>query len=132
MSARRNSRLKRSDPDPNAPVPDSVSPPASAGREYSPPGPAPAGESSDPAETISAQQPSQPQRGEEDEMPSTSFRDDLEHARARRSNSEPPERIEHSLPPARASGIARPDNLGLEIDYAHLERKRRERAELDR
>jgi hypothetical protein len=125
-------QVKRTDPDPNAPAPDSVSPPASAGRDYSPPGPAPAGESSDPAETIPAQQAAQWQREEEDEMPSTSFRDDLEHARARRSNSEPSERIEHSLPPARASGIARPDNLGLEIDYAHMERKRRERAELDR
>jgi signal transduction histidine kinase len=126
--------------DSNAPAPDSSSPPASAGREYSPPGQTSAGAVPSASNgTVNSQESpdeSQPESPEgEKSMPTNSFREDLEAARARQTQTEQqaPAEDRQERQPLHASGISRPDNLGLEIDYARLQRERVQReAEFER
>jgi hypothetical protein len=106
-------------------VPDSVSPPASAGREYSPPGPPP-GDAQQPAPSTQAESmpDNEHQRERQEPMPSRSFREDLEAERARRA----PEPPDEPVPEPRRGGSVSASTFAEDLERA---RRRRDERELE-
>lgn len=110
--------------------PDSVSPPASAGREYSsaPPDHPPknyARSDANPSTTV-AMLPAQAVNGGENPVPT--FKQDLEQERARRAEAQPEQKIvSASAYQKQQAGVARPDNLTNDLEHAR-ERRAQERA----
>jgi hypothetical protein len=104
--------------------PDSSSPPASAGREYSPPGAPSEQREAAPVSAARAAGPSAPADTitQEDDMPTRSFKDDLERARAA---APPPDEADEAAPPAReASRLVPSRSFADDLEVEHLSRER--------